>query len=164
MEVFFNRELSEKEIHSYEEEKEKIYRDLYSPFIKPVEGLKRFLIHLKSNQIPVSLATSAPKVNVDFVLEKTDLVGYFDTILDSSFVEKGKPDPEIFLKEAQSLKMKPEFCIVIEDSLNGIEAARQAGMKVIGITTTLSKSKMHHVNLTIDDFHQLNIDMIRNLI
>lgn len=164
LEVFFNRKLSANEILTFEEAKEKIYRDLYSPFIEPVAGLKELLDHLKSNKVPVSLATSAPKVNVDFVLDKTELLGYFDTILDASFVEKGKPNPEIYIKAARSLDTEPSDCIVIEDSLNGIQAAQLAGMKVIGITTTLPENKLQHVDLIIKDFHQLNIEQLRNLI
>ena len=103
------------QLKKYADEKEQLFRDLYANDIKPVAGLKGFLQKLDRSGIDRAIATSAPIENVNFTLEKTGLHGYFKTILDESFVSKGKPDPEIYIKTAASLGYNTEDCIVIED-------------------------------------------------
>jgi HAD superfamily hydrolase (TIGR01509 family) len=143
------------EITRYATEKEALYRELYAPHITPVDGLIGFLQKLKALGIPRAIATSAPRANVDFTLEKTGTREYFNVILDESFVTKGKPDPEIYLKTAEALKLPPTRCIVIEDSISGIQAATAAGCRVIGITTTHTKDEFPPVDMVIDDFNGL---------
>ena len=106
------------------------------------------------------MATAAPKVNLDFLLEHIDLRNDFDVLIDDSEVEKGKPDPEIYLKAARRLDFLPELCLVFEDSLAGIQAAINAGMKVIGVTTTNPPDKMQSTNLVIKDFTEISVERI----
>jgi len=136
MNSLFNKNLTKDEITALAEEKETIYRELYRPFIKPVEGLPAFLKYAFSQGIAVALATSAPHENVNFTLEATGLKKYFNVITDSSMVKHGKPDPEIYLLTAAKLGVPPSECIVFEDSVPGILSAQQAGMQVIGVATT----------------------------
>lgn len=143
------------EVARYAMEKEGLYREIYAPHIRPVAGLIRFLDKLKAQGIPRAIATSAPRANVDFTLEKTGAGPYFDVILDESFVTKGKPDPEIYLKTAGALQLPPDRCIVIEDSLSGIRAAAAAGCRVIAITTTHKREEFPPVDMVIDDFSGL---------
>lgn len=134
------------------EEKEAMFRALYKDVIKPVSGLDDFLKELEERSIPKAIGTSAPRSNVDFVLEHTHLKKYFTTILDQSDVEHGKPDPEIYLKVADRLGFPPHQCIVFEDSLSGVESAQRAGAKVVGVTTTHSREELAHTDLVIQDF------------
>lgn len=134
------------------EEKEAMFRALYKDVIKPLSGLDSFLKELEDRSIPKAIGTSAPRSNVDFVLEHTHLRKYFTTILDQSDVEHGKPNPEIYLKVADRLGFPPQQCIVFEDSLSGVESARRAGAKVVGITTTHSHEELAHTDLVIADF------------
>jgi len=136
MNSLFNKNLTKDEITALAEEKETIYRELYRPFIKPVEGLPAFLKYAFSQGIAIALATSAPHENVNFTLEATGLKKYFNVITDSSMVKHGKPDPEIYLLTAAKLGVPPSECIVFEDSVPGILSAQQAGMQVIGVATT----------------------------
>ncbi len=98
--------LAEETIRRYANEKEALFRSLYSD-IKPVDGLLSFLDKLELLKIPRAIATSAPRANVDFTLEKTKTGPYFNTILDDSFVTEGKPNPEIYLKSAKALGFEP---------------------------------------------------------
>jgi HAD superfamily hydrolase (TIGR01509 family) len=107
---------------------------------------------MQQEQIPRAIATSAPRANVDFTLEKTHIGKFFDTILDESFVTNGKPEPEIYLKTAAALGFDPAKCIVFEDSLSGVEAGKAAGCKVIGITTTHSHEELRKCNLVVENF------------
>lgn len=93
---------------------------------------------------------------MDFTLEKTDTAHFFDTILDESFVTRGKPDPEIYLKTAAALSMPAGRCIVFEDSLSGVQSARAAGCKVVGITTTHTAAELANTDLVISDFSNLS--------
>lgn len=139
-------------LKQYADEKEVLFRNLYENGIKPLDGLLDFLKKLDEQGIPRAIATSAPRDNVDFTLAKTGAARYFDTILDDSFVTQGKPHPEIYLKTAEALDFKPENCVVFEDSLSGVESAKNAGCKVVGITTTHSREELHQTDLVIDNF------------
>jgi beta-phosphoglucomutase len=136
MNSLFNTILPPDKLNDLAEEKETIYRELYRPFIQPVKGLPAFLKNASEKAIPIALATSAPKENVDFTLDLTGLKKYFGIISDASMVKNGKPDPEIYLLTATKLGVQPSECIVFEDSIAGIQSALSAGMRVIGVATT----------------------------
>jgi beta-phosphoglucomutase len=148
--------LDDKTLKAYGNEKEALFRELYANDITALDGLKGFLDKMDQQNIPRAIATSAPRENVDFTLSKTNTGKYFPIILDESFVSKGKPDPEIYLKTAAALGFKPEQCIVFEDSLSGVKAGKNAGCKVVGITTTHSKEELNETDLVINDFKDLN--------
>ena len=161
--ALFKRKLDPAEIEKMAIEKEEIYREVYCEDIKEVKGLTEFLNGLDMNSFVIAVATAAPPKNVDFVLGSTNLKQYFDIITDESEIKNGKPHPEIFLKTAEKMGMKPEECIVFEDSFHGIEAGNRAGMKVIGVGTTHSKESLKNTILNIDDFTSLDNEMIINL-
>ena len=154
MNIFGN--IGDEKIRQYTEEKEALYRKLYDNDVKPVDGLISFLEKAEQAGIPRAVATSAPRANVDFSLSKTHTEHFFPTILDDSFVSKGKPDPEIYLKSAAALNYKPENCIVFEDSLSGVAAGKAAGCKVVGITTTHTREELHQTDLIIENFEGLD--------
>ncbi len=156
--------LSPEVINAYAEEKEALYRALFDTDIKPVKGLLTFLNQLDQHQIARAIGTSAPQSNVDFTLSKTKTEKYFKTILNDTFVTHSKPHPEIYQKAAKALGLPNEKCIVIEDSLSGVEAGKAAGSKVIGITTTHTREELTHTDLVIDDFDQLSISILQDLV
>lgn len=148
--------LDEKKLQQYADEKEALFRELYANDIKPLDGLLSFLNKMDQQNIPRAIATSAPRANVDFTLTKTGIAKYFQVILDESFVSKGKPDPEIYLKTAAALKFDPGNCVVFEDSLSGVKAGKAAGCKVVGVTTTHSRQELAETDLVIDNFEELD--------
>jgi beta-phosphoglucomutase len=153
MDSLFDTQLSADRLVELANEKEIIYRELYKPFIQPVEGLPVFLKNASARAIPIALATSAPKENVDFTLDSTGLKKYFSIISDASMVKNGKPDPEIYLLTAAKLGVQPSDCIVFEDSIAGIQSALSAGMRVIGVATThKSEELIKYVNEIIMNF------------
>jgi len=164
LEMFFQKKLDDNTIAKLGDEKEAIYREIYSSHIKPVKGLILFLQSLTKKNIPIALATSSPPINAEFVLSKTDTKKYFNHILHAGHVIKGKPDPEIFLKASDALQVPPESCIVFEDSIHGITAAVNANMKTIAITTSLQRDELPEVDLIIDDFTGLHVSQLKNLI
>lgn len=148
--------LTKEELSQYGEEKESLFREVFKNDIRALEGLPEFLENLKQNNIPIAIGTSAPRSNVDFVLAHTNLGEYFSVILDEADVDHGKPNPEIYLKVAARLGYEPSRCIVFEDSLSGVESARRAGAKVVGVATTHSFAELSHTDFIIRDFKGLD--------
>ena len=155
-------ELLPEQIAEYGAEKESLYRKIYAPDIAPVAGIVSFIQALHEAKNPKAIATSAPAENVSFTLKHTKLEGYFSTILDESFVEIGKPHPDIYLKTAKALGFEPSNCIVFEDSLAGVQAAKSAGCTVIGISTTHTVEELRDTSLVISHF--LDLQMLMNWI
>lgn len=156
--------LSENQLQAYADEKEQLFRELYAPYIKPVKGLVAFLEKLVNASISRAIATSAPRANVDFVLDKTMLGKYFNTILDERMVTHGKPNPEIYLKTARALGFPNDRCIVIEDSLSGVTAGVKSGSKVIGITTTHTREELTEASFVINDFDELSLSDLTDIL
>lgn len=103
--------------------------------LKP--GLKELLNHLKANSIKTAIATSSEERFVRYYLEHARLDHNFDVIVCGDQVKRSKPFPDIFLLAAAQLALKPENCVVLEDSYNGVLAAHQAGIRVIMIPDLL---------------------------
>lgn len=153
----FPDELTHKQLYEYAGEKEKLYRDLYEGNIEPADGLEVLLEKLRNAGHKLAIATSAPSGNVDFVLGNTNLHMYFDAIVDSSMITRGKPDPEIYLKAAQELGVEPKHCVVVEDSVSGIRAGKAAGMMVVAITSTNPKENLSEADIIIDHFNEFKL-------
>ena len=145
------------------DEKEALFRKLFEPIIQPVKGLIQFLEILEQNNITRAVASSAPPENVDFTLDKTATKKYFNIVLNETSFSKGKPDPEIYLKTASLLNISPGKCVVFEDSIAGVEAARKAGCKVIGVTTTHAREEFVGTDWVIDDFNDLELQQLIKL-
>ena len=144
------------------EEKEALYREIYAPKIQPQRGLGALLQELHNSGIICAVGSSGPKANVDFVLEKCHIEPYFSVRISGDMVTRCKPDPEIFITAAEKLGLKPEECLVFEDALAGVAAARAAGMKVVTLTTThtLAQLKQAAPDLIVEDFEGLTIDKL----
>jgi beta-phosphoglucomutase len=116
-------------------DKEKQYQQEYRPHLELISGLDRLLQQAKDNQVKMAIGSAAIRFNIDFVLEGLSIGHYFEGIVSADDVSKSKPDPETYLKCAEILKVYPWECIVFEDSPKGVEAAANAGMKSVVITT-----------------------------
>lgn len=159
----FGENLPDDQLKKYADEKEALFREFYKKDIKPVAGLLDFLKLLQASHIPMAVGTSAPPANVQFVFENIDIRKYFSAVLDEDAVTVGKPNPEIYLKAAQALGKDPKDCIVVEDSLSGVEAGKRACCKVIGVTTTHTPAELHRADITVADFTALTIADLEKL-
>jgi len=155
--------LSVEQVASYTDEKEALFREIYNDHVTPLKGLVPFLTILKKNNVPMAIGTSAPRANVDFTLSKTGIGSFFDAILDDTFVNKGKPDPEIYIKAAHALGYDPQKCIVFEDSISGVQAGHNARCKVVGVTTTHTANELALTDLIIEDFEGISLQNLENL-
>ena len=119
--------------------KEEAYRRLVrTKGLELLPGAGYWLDRLKSEGWLQALGTSAPRGNIDAVFAALGIEKFFDVVMSSEEVKAGKPSPDVFLVAAEKMGVAPEACIVIEDAPAGIEAARRAGMKSIGVLTTHS--------------------------
>ncbi len=159
----FGDKYDEAGLHQLLEEKESYYREIYAPFLAPINGLENFLTALKDAGIKMAIASSATVEDIDFILNKIPIRDDFEAIIDGSRVSKGKPNPQIFLKAAEELKARPEDCVVFEDSLAGIKAANAAGMKVVGITTGHTADQLQPSGLVINDYTALTVEKLAAL-
>lgn len=163
LKTLLGKEISNSELQRYVEEKESLYRQLAENQLKPLKGLMHFLQEVKKHNVKTAVASSAPVENISFTLLETNIGNYFDVITSADEIENGKPNPEIFIKTAAKLNFTPGQCLVFEDSFPGIEAAKRAGMKVVGVATTHSLYKLPHTDLNIVDFSKIDIDKIKTL-
>ena len=115
--------------------KESLYREMFLPFRKPVDGLVEFLQTSKDLGIKMAVATASAIPNVEYLLDGLDLRKFFNAVTTAEEVKNGKPHPEFFLKSAEKLGIEPVNSIVFEDAIGGFEAAHRARMKSIGIAT-----------------------------
>ena len=116
--------------------KEAFYRQLVCERgIEPLPGVSPWVGRLHRQGWRQAIASAAPRKNVETVLQAIHIADYFEALVSAEDVHRGKPDPEVFLLAAARVNVPPSHCIVVEDALHGIEAARAAGMKSIGITS-----------------------------
>jgi HAD superfamily hydrolase (TIGR01509 family) len=111
---------------------ELVKRKVIESDLMPIEGIIDLLKNLKAKNIPAAIASSSPRDFIEVVVSKFGIEDYFSCILSGEEVENGKPAPDIYVETAKKLRVKPEECIVIEDSKNGVLAAKKANMKCIG--------------------------------
>jgi beta-phosphoglucomutase len=147
---FFGDGLSAEEVEARGTAKEAVYRKMIAGRVESmlVPGLRDFLDRYRDT--PKAIASNAEAANIDFLMDESGLRPYFAVVLNGHQVSHPKPDPEIYLRAAELLQVRPAACIVFEDSHSGVEAGRAAGMKVIGISTT--HGYLPGTELTVDNF------------
>jgi HAD superfamily hydrolase (TIGR01509 family) len=134
------------------------------PLLVPNEGVIQLLEELSENQVPLALGSSTVAPIVDRVLGILGLRKYFLRIVTGDQVLKTKPDPSIFLLCADGLGVSPENCLVIEDSKNGIQAARTAGMKVAGYCLNgMDQLAFTGADIIVQHFSELSFDIVRRI-
>lgn len=119
------------------------------------------LVKRVSKKYKVGIGTSSSREEVNIVLKKLGIREYFDKILGREDVKHHKPSPELYLKLAKKLKAKPSECVVIEDSIAGVTAAKRAGMKCIAVLNSFPKSKLKKADLIVKS---LNDKRVTNLL
>ena len=164
-EILFNRKLNNLEVHQLVEEKEILYREeCLKHKMELAPGAKSLLEYLKNKEIPIAIATASGKTNIDFFIEKFNLLAYFelDHIIYNDGSTKGKPNPDLFEKAIQRLGIKKENSIIFEDSYSGIQAAINCKVSTVIIVKSTEEEYKSFDLTTISHFsefdkHCLNI-------
>ncbi|MHA2363449.1 MAG: HAD family hydrolase [Candidatus Hodarchaeales archaeon] len=143
-------------------EKDQIYQELAKESLKAFPGVREFIKFTLKMGYKLIVASSGSTEKILFSLTKTKLIDHFSTIVSSSEVTYGKPAPDLFLKAAEKLDLNPNQCIVFEDSISGIVAAKKASMLAIGITNTFPSNKLRSAgaDLVVGSFSEL-LQMIK---
>lgn len=136
--VFGEGKFTQEQVDQISKHKEDLYQEIYRPHLQLLPGLNTFLEQAHAAGIKIAIGSAAIPYNIDFVLDNLKIRHYFQTIVSAQDVLMSKPHPEVFLKAAQQMGVEPDHCIVFEDAPKGVEAAQNAGMKCVVITS------MHH--------------------
>jgi beta-phosphoglucomutase len=136
--IFGKNHFSHEQMKQLSLEKERRYQKEFLPKLSLIKGLPQFLKEASQQNIPMAIGSAAIPFNIDFVLDNLKIREYFKAIVSADDVTESKPNPETFMKCAQILNVEPEACIVFEDAPKGVEAALNAGMESVVLTT------MHH--------------------
>jgi HAD superfamily hydrolase (TIGR01509 family) len=130
--------------------------------LKMLPGALEWLRWFKANGFPQAIASSAPMENVTRSLDEFRLGNFFDAIISGSRIP-GKPDPKVFLRAAAALEINPSRCIVIEDSIAGMQGALAGGMQCITVATTHTRSEFTQATLALDSLTDLTEEQIYSL-
>lgn len=132
--------------------------------VETLPDVHELLQQLNSAGVPLALATSSRKQKMELVMHTADLYDYFEAFVTGEEVQKGKPDPQIFQLAANRLGMPAARCVVVEDTVSGIRAAKAAGMACVAITSTHNEEELQAADLLIDHFRTLRLHDLRKLI
>lgn len=128
--------------------------------IKPVSGIPEFLRSIEEKGLTTAVASSSDYKLINLILDRLKIAQYFDSVTSGSDVKRGKPSPDVFLLAAERIGIGPSECLVVEDSENGVKAAKAAGMKALGyINPTSGKQDLSLADFITDDFKKISIDM-----
>lgn len=154
--------LEEKNDMSYQKEKQ--YQEHFRPYLKLLDGLHDFLIKAHDGGIKTAIGTAAILFNVDFVVDGLNIRPYIDAVVSADEVESSKPHPETFLKCARLLHQQPGDCLVFEDAPKGAEAAQNAGMDCMVITTLHQPEEFAHLQNIIGFINDYNDPLLKKLL
>jgi len=148
------------ELKKMSDDKEIIFRKIYKGNIKPIEGFLEFISELKSKNILVGLASNAIRKNVTLTLNELDVYDLFDSVICGDEVSFGKPNPEMFDKTVIGFNLKKDDCIIFEDSIEGVEGAVNAGINVIGVTSSNSSDILNNAGCIASINNFIDIDQL----
>ena len=144
--------------------KEQRYRELVEGKLKLLDGVKVLIDDLKKHGFALAIGTSAPRANLDFMLEHKPLGDCFDVYVTGEEVISGKPAPDTFLKAAEKLSMPADRCVVVEDAVAGVQAGKTAGMAVVAVTNTTDRPKLAQADIIVDSLAELSVENFAALI
>ncbi len=151
----FNIPVQEELISKLSALKEQVYFELAEGQLSPIDDVQDFVTFCKERNLKLAVASSGSREKILFNLEQVHLLPYFDVIVGTDGTIRGKPHPDVFLEAARQLGVSPSKCVVIEDTPNGIVAAKSAGMFTIALTTTFPAKQLDDADLVISSFKAL---------
>ncbi|HPB31698.1 MAG TPA: HAD family phosphatase [Candidatus Sumerlaeota bacterium] len=158
----FNRSVDADLFHAH---KTRLYEEkVNAGRLEACPGAPGLLEQLTAEMIPYALASSGSSRKIQFNLSRVGLYDKFPVIISGEQVARGKPDPAIFLKAAECLGMAPETCVVVEDSLNGIEAARRAGMKCLAVAGTFPAERLVRADFVVESLEEVTVRALLSIV
>ncbi len=150
------------------DKKEELYREAAGRGVKLVAGARALLEGLERAGFRQAIGSSAPRKNLELILRLTATEQFFPVIVSMEDIERGKPDPQVFQVAAERLKMPATRCVVVEDAVAGVEAAKAGGMKCIAVRfagqhsgSALAKAG---ADLVVASLEEVTVDMVRGVL
>jgi HAD superfamily hydrolase (TIGR01509 family) len=148
------------EISDYKEE---VFRRAIRGHVRLFPGVKLWLERFQEAGIPQAVASSAPQANIAVIVDELSIRSCFAALVSGAEMP-GKPNPAVFLEAARRIGISPERCLVIEDSVAGVEAARRGGMKCLAVTTSNPRPLLGNAQLILDTLESLSWESIQALL
>ena len=155
--------LSTEDVEAIAAKKEEIYRRKVARNIKPLPGVIKLIKSLEEHGIKMAVASSAPLENIQLILRGLGITDYFQAVVWGREVTEGKPSPQVFLLAAERLKIEPASCVVIEDAVAGVTAAKRAGMKCVAVTNTHPGTKLLEADLVVANLETVSVNDLAGL-
>jgi len=156
--------ISQSEIDAIASDKERNFRQRVRHNIKSLPGAIKLITSLKEHGFSMALASSAPMENIQLVTRGLDIESLFQAIVSGREVNEGKPSPQGFLLAAQKLGVEPKNCIVIEDAIAGVTAAKRAGMRCLAVANTHPRKNLTEADLIVDTLKAVSISDLEGLL
>ena len=155
--------MSPQEIAIISDEKEETFRRLMKNSTKALPGVLELLESLAKAKFKLALASSTPGDNVRLITEILGIKNDFKVFIAGEDVSEGKPSPQVFLLAAQKLGVQPQNCVVIEDAVVGVRAAKRGGMYCIAVTNTSPKEALSEADIVIDSLEKITVGTVGKL-
>jgi len=155
--------ISPSEVDVVASEKEENFRRRIGQNVKPLPGAVELIRLLKERGVKIAIASSAPVENIQLVSRRLGINNYFQAIVWGREVIEGKPSPQGFLLAAKKLEVEPKNCVVLEDAIAGVTAAKRAGMKCLAVTNTHSRMSLMEADLVVDTLEAISVDDLAGL-
>jgi beta-phosphoglucomutase family hydrolase len=149
--------LSQHDVDELSQQKESIYRDKFRGNVRAFPGAMKLLHILKDSNFKLALVTSAPRENIELICNELKLEGIFNTVVSGRDVTESKPSAQIYLLAAGRLGVKPEDCVVVEDSPFGIQGAKSAGMKCLAVATTHTRQELEAADRVVNSLEEIDL-------
>ena len=163
LERIFGRKPEPDEVTQISNKKESLFRELIKGKAELLPGVLGWLKQFQAWGIKQAITSSAPPENIDVLVAELKIEDFFDAIV-SGFDMPGKPNPDVFLKAANTLQLRPKNCVVVEDAVAGVEGAKRAEMKCIAVTTTNPVSKLAKADYIVEHLGKMSGDDFLSLI
>jgi len=162
--MFGENHFSEDQMAALSIEKERRYQSAFLPKLQLLPGLSEFLETAYLQNIPMAIASAAIPFNIDFVLDNLNIRKYFSAVVSADDVEISKPHPETFLKAAELLEVPTAECVVFEDTPKGAEAAANAQMQCVVLTTTHQAEEFSYLSNILNFASDYTSDYLKDLL
>ena len=156
--------ISQSELDTISEEKEMDFRKKVRQNIKPLSGAVELMKLLIEHGFKMALASSAPHENINLQTEGLGISNWFQSIISGEDVTEGKPSPQSFLLAAQRLGAEPKNCVVIEDAMAGVTAAKRAGIRCLAVTNTNPERSLMEADLVVDTLEAVAVSDLEKLL
>lgn len=157
-------DISQSEVDAISEEKERDAREKMKQNVKPFPGVIELMKLLIEHRFKMALVSSSPPENIKLVTEGLGINNWFQSVISGGDVTEGKPSPQGFLLATRRLEVKPANCVVIEDAVAGVTAAKKAGMRCLAVTNTHPRTSLAEADLVVETLEAVSVKDLERLL